>query len=493
MQNAYQSQSNPPAGSSTAGTALTPQAVQILEGRGINLELALELGLRSGRKGKLGEEILEIPYYDENGAEVNCKTRTISGEKQFYQRKGGRKCFYNLAAIAAWDKTVPLVITEGEFDCIAALQSGWAAVSVPDGAPAKEIGNLESEKYAYLSDLPKDGILILAVDNDTPGGNLLNDLIERLGRHRCRWITYPKGCKDLNDVLLNHGTTGVASVLAAADYVTTKGNYLLSELPPIPKLDGSPLGIIDVHIRRGDFSVISGIPNHGKSTYVNHMTHILATQGWITTFASFEQPPQTQHAYALRTLAAGKPAKFLTPEEFDQANAWIDAHYNFIVPDIDDDDPTFEWVLEKMEDAHFRYGSNIFVLDPWNELSDSFDRKNMTKTEYTGHAIKRLKRFANRYRAHVMVIAHPAKMKRNKDNEYDRPTLYDIADSAHWANKPDLGIIVHRDDPAGNMTAVHVVKSRYFDDIGRAGVEYQLEYDEDKKTYRQAGPLFSHM
>lgn len=493
MSNVSLSLSNQTDGSSTAGIALTPKAVEVLEARGINLELAASLGLRSGRKGRNDEQILEFPYYNEAGEEVNCKTRTITGEKNFYQKKSGRKCFYNLASIkAAHDSGEKLVITEGEFDCISALQAGYHAVSVPDGAPAKEIGNSESIKYDYLKDLPKDLIVILAVDNDAPGGNLLNDLIERLGRHRCRWVTYPKDCKDLNEVLVAFGPDGVSDVLAGAEHVATRGNYLLSELPPIPKLEGTPLGIIPINIRRGDFSIISGIPNHGKSTFVNHLTKILADAGWITTFASFEQPPQTQHSYSLRTLAAGKPAKALSSEERGAADDFIDQHYNFIVPDIDDVDPTFDWVLEKMEDAHFKYGSNLFVIDPWNELSDSYDRGSLTKTEYTGDSIKKLKRFANKYRVHVMVIAHPAKMKRNKDGAYDRPTLYDIADSAHWANKADLGLIVHREDPSGEDTSIHVVKSRYFDDIGKAGKEYTLTYNEELKTYA-VNPYFSQV
>lgn len=488
MSNVSQSQSPQQGGSSTAGTVLTQRALEILMKRGLDPDKLENLGVRSGRKGKNGEEVIEIPFYDENGLEVNTKTRTISGEKNFHQKKGGRKCLYNLPELKKWSKSNndPLVITEGEFDCIAALQAGYHALSVPDGAPAKEIGNNESVKYDYLQDIPKEANhIILAVDNDGPGGNLLNDLVERLGRHRCRWITYPKGCKDLNDVLMQGGESLVHEVLSKADYVATKGNYLLSELPPIPKLEGTPLGIIPINIRRGDFSIVSGIPNHGKSTFVNHLTKILAENGWVVTFASFEQPPQTQHSYALRTLVAGKPAKELSSEERAIADDFIDRHYNFIVPDIDDVDPTFDWVLEKMEDAHFRYGSNLFVIDPWNELSDSYDRKSMTKTEYTGEAIKRLKRFANKYRVHVMVVAHPAKMSRNKDGVYDRPTLYDIADSAHWANKADLGIIVHREDPSSNLTGIHVVKSRYFEDIGKAGEEHVLEYDSELKTYKK--------
>jgi twinkle protein len=41
------------------------------------------------------------------------------------------------------------------------------------------------------------------------------------------------------------------------------------------------------------------------------------------------------------------------------------------------------------------------------------------------------------------------------------PSLYDISDSAHWANKPDVGIIVNRPDLSANETIIKLAKVRY--------------------------------
>ena len=49
-----------------------------------------------------------------------------------------------------------------------------------------------------------------------------------------------------------------------------------------------------------------------------------------------------------------------------------------------------------------------------------------------------MKKFAKSWQVHLIVVAHPSKINRNKDGSLPVPTLYDISDSAHWYNKPDL-------------------------------------------------------
>lgn len=74
---------------------------------------------------------------------------------------------------------------------------------------------------------------------------------------------------------------------------------------------------------------------------------------------------------------------------------------------------------------------------------------------------------AAKFHVHVIVAAHPAKPARKKeDGGLSIPTLYDISDSAHWYNKADVGIVVHRD---GDETIIRVAKSRYHDQIGVPG------------------------
>jgi twinkle protein len=132
---------------------INPQAVEWLQARAIDPETASRMGIYTAGRGSDGEprpdpagNILVFPYVD-GGSEVNAKYRTL-GEKRFWQRKDARKTFFNAdilddPALERGDHA--LVITEGELDALAAIQSGFPfTVSVPDGAPSArdEQGNL---------------------------------------------------------------------------------------------------------------------------------------------------------------------------------------------------------------------------------------------------------------------------------------------------------------------------------------------------------------
>ena len=465
-----------------AGTAhkpLTLSQSEILDSRGIDLELAVRMGWRSA-PNDTGDAI-EIPYF-RDGKEVNVKTRTLSGEKRFFQVADADKCLYNLDVIKELDGK-PLVITEGEMDCMVALQCGFPAVSVPDGAPKEAIGDKETSKYEYLRDVPPSvKSIILATDGDNPGINLMNDLALRLGKHRCMWVRYPQGCKDLNDTFVKYGERGVTETFKRAQFIRIEGLYRLGDLPPIAEQQPLSVGIpaleANLRLRLGDLSVVTGIPSHGKSTMINHVTYNMASMhGWHVCFASFEQPPQTEHRRALQTLYHGCPAHMLSEQEILRADEWIHDHFSFIVP-ADDSDEWFDmrWLLDRMAAAVTQNGAKMIVIDPWNELDHMFDNHQMSLTQYVGTAIKQLKRFARRFNVHVMVIAHPAKMRKEKDGTYPIPTAYDISDSSHWYNKPEQVLVVYR--KSNGNTLLRVAKSRYHYALGEPG-DVELVYDRD--------------
>lgn len=452
---------------------LTETLIGALETRGIDGETASRLGW-SGTKQSDGREFLAIPYF-RDGVQVGRKYRTLTGEKKFLQDKGSEQCLYNLDAIKEADGAA-IVITEGEMDCAIALQCGFLAVSVPNGAPQESVQG-EGKKYAYLTDLPADGEYILAVDADQPGANLLHDLALRLGRHRCKWVRYPAGCKDLNDLYLKEGARGVGKAIREAEWLKIEGLYKMSALPPEPDYEpiDCPIDGMRMHyrIRQCDLTIITGIPSYGKTSFVNRMVANMALQhGWKTCFASFEQSPRRDHLRNLRTIFARRPAYLLPDDLRNAADAWIDDVFCFISPSLEDE-VTLDWALEKCAAAVIQYGCKMIVLDPWNEMDHEYPRE-MSLTQYTGFAIKQLKRFARKYRVHMVVVAHPAKMQKNKDGEYPIPGLYDISDSSHWNNKADIGIVVHRDEQGG---LVKVVKSRYHDIIGKPG-EVRLKFDD---------------
>lgn len=486
MTDAFPSAENLHTSFGIATTADGPEALEkFLAARGLDPETAAKFGLTaSGGR-------IEIPYL-QNGAEIFRKVRGIVEKTFSIQPAGKHLCLWNVDVLA--DETLadyPLIIAEGEFDALAAIQCGYPrTVSVPNGAP----GQRDTAKLEYLDEV--EGILrklpeiIIAADADEVGANLLHDLSHRLGRARCKWLKYPKGCKDLNDALRLFGPAGVHETVRRAQWVKVDGVHAMSELPPLPARRGYHVGIpgLEVRLRLGDMSIMTGVPGHGKTTLVNDiLCRILAGhEGLRGAIASFEQAPQTDHRRALRTWHGGRLVKDLTDAELLAADRWIDEKLLFIVPS-EDDDVTLDWLLERMTTAAVRHGCQFIVVDPWNEM-DHHKPKDMTMTDYTGFAIKQFKRFANKYQVHVMVVAHPAKMQRGKDGTYPVPTLYDVADSAHWSNKPDLGIVVYRDKDG--RTSVNVAKSRYHGEIGKPQtVDVTFSYDSGRFTVVDNGVM----
>jgi twinkle protein len=287
------------------------------------------------------------------------------------------------------------------------------------------------------------------------------------------------GERALDEIFRDHGKDALGDMVRRRQAADANLSVLrMDELPDIIEPPALQLGVpvLDDHfrIRQGDFSIITGIPSHGKSTFVNEVAGRMALRhGWSTAFASFEQRPQIDHKRNLRVFFNQKRVADQSPKELAAADHWINEHFSFIVPDKNHD-LDLEWVLGCAEDAVLKHQVRMVVLDPWNEL-DHWRPNGMSLTEYTGFAIKAFKTLATKMLVHVMVVAHPAKQRRQEDGSYGVPSLYDVSDSAHWYNKPDLGVIVHRQGPVdskGNAqpdTIIRIAKSRYHEVLGKPG------------------------
>ena len=88
----------------------------------------------------------------------------------------------------------------------------------------------------------------------------------------------------------------------------------------------------------------------------------------------------------------------------------------------------------------FSYGIRGLVIDPYNEL-DHQRHSSMSETEYVSQMLTKIKRFAQHNDVHVWFVAHPKQLQGWKG---EAPNLYDISGSAHFVNKADCGVVVHR-------------------------------------------------
>lgn len=429
---------------------------------------------------------VQFPYY--RGDEVvNIKYR--DGRKNFRMVSGAERVLYGLNDILAGS----LIVVEGEMDKLAMAEAGfWSCVSVPDGAPspgAKEY----SGKFEFLSTAEEvlEGVkkVILAVDSDAPGKVLEDELARRFGWERCYRVEWPEDCKDANDVLMKHKAHVLADLVKAAKPYPIAGVFEADDIASrirhihehgMPKTEKTGWRSLDnfYSVRAGELTVVTGIPGHGKSEWLDALVvNIANSAGWRFGIFSPENQPLEFHVSKLAEKVIGKPFAKGSPHrisesELDDCIGWVRRHISFILPD----DPTLNAILSAAKAIVYRHGIRGMVVDPWNEIEHS--RPNgMTETEYISQALSQIRNFARRNGVHVWVVAHPAKMQKEKEGGYPVPTPYDISGSAHWRNKADNCLTVYRKVSDESRTVeIHVQKIR-FKDVGRAGHMAELLYN----------------
>ncbi len=476
---------------------LGPKGAEAFQKRGIEPETAARFNVYTARKRPDGTvephesgNIIVFPFY-EHGVVVNAKFRAPG--KKFWQQKDGKSAFWNSDALddpALADGRLPLVITEGEIDALTAIDCGWPlTVSVPDGAPPV-IAELKPEEeiddrlgkfnFMYRNRERQRQVLrfIIAVDSDEPGKRLAEELVRRLGAARCCFVRYPEGCKDLNDVLMKHGADQVRAVLMEAKPYPVRGLYQLNDYPDLPDVQVFSTGFstLDQHFQlfAPSFTVITGIPGHGKSTFMTQlMINAARIHGWRSAIFTPEMSVVPHMRKQMRSMLGG---------DIRDADEWLHDHIIFldhIGHEDEDEDLSLKWLLQKAEDAVYRHGVRILVIDPWNEVEHNRTRDE-TATEYIGRAIRLLKRVSKRYNLALFVLAHPTK-EVGVGGKIRVPSLYDVDGSAHWFNKPDVGLVIHRPDCNLPQTAVHINKVR-FRGTGKVG-KVMLSFNEQTSRY----------
>ncbi|WP_315792311.1 AAA family ATPase [Bradyrhizobium sp. SZCCHNRI1002] len=448
--------------------------------------------------------ILVFPII-EGGEIVGEKYR--GPKKFFFQKPGSRQTFINGDVMddpALYDPsgTTALVITEGEPDMLTAIDAGWwHTVSVPAGAPnppkdkdqREDTDDVEGDKFWFMyhnrDRLKKIRRFIIAVDNDRNGKFLADELVRRLGASRCWFVTYPDGCKDLNQVLMEQGEDAARAVLAEAKPYPLKGIYALADYPDRPPIETYSTGwpILDTIFRPflPAFTVVTGLPGSGKSTWVMNLAFNLADQyGWKWAVFSPELPVVPQLRDKLRRIVSGVPLDKMTPPVLARVDRFINEHFVFIDFDVagdGDQDLTLEWLMERVYDALMRFGVRGFILDPWNEVEHARE-KFESDTSYINRALRTVIKFGRRHGLKTFVLAHPTKDV-GKDGKARVPTLYDIEGSAAWFNKPDFGIVVDRPNANADRTSIHIRKVR-FEGTGDKG-EVVLQFNRDNSRFEQ--------
>jgi twinkle protein len=486
--------------------------------------------------------------YRRDGKIVNAKFRC--GDKTMWQSKGGEKVLFGLDDIKESER---VIVVEGEIDKLSLDEAGiHNAVSVPDGAPppvsskptstpqrqsghvhqefnnkdgkaenknslgqsSDELG--EDKKFSYLHNcrahLDKAKEIVLAVDGDEAGRRVAEELARRLGKERCYKVQWPESCKDANDVLtMEDGCRQLQAVIADATPWPIRGlhtfNDYWSELLHYWQMGshqedvGMSTGWESLDqlykVVPGELSVVTGIPNSGKSEWLDALVMNLARQhNWIFALCSLENKVH-EHGRKLLEKFVGRPffqlsqhgssgqsfrrVQRMQEHELRRGFDWISQRFVLIRHD-DDQLPSIDYVLEVSRVAVMRYGIRGLVIDPYNEL-DHRRPQQMSETEYVSQMLSKLQRFASLHGVHVWLVAHPRQLHQYKG---DPPGLYDISGSAHFMNKADAGLVVHRnnqEEEGGRSDVVNVYVRKMRNKIAGEQGFVQLRYDRASGKY----------
>lgn len=351
------------------------------------------------RVGELKGAVL-LPFYDDAGELVMCKWRSITQKRCGVTEKNMRPALFGWQAVSPNARAI--VICEGEFDAMAFGVLGIPALSVPFGGGG-------GEKQAWIEHefdrLQRFDEIFLAMDADEEGRKATVEIIDRLGRHRCRVVELPH--KDANDCLL-HGMDSQAMwrLLAASKTqdpteLKNAGDYrdaILQAFHPTAEDKGfvTPWDKCKtLRFRPGEVTLIAGVNGHGKSEACGHLTLEAMAQGIKTCVASMEFKP---HKWLARIVRQASGVSDPTDAYIHHIVDWIErAMWVFDVSTTAKTDLLLAVFLY----ARQRYGVTLFVIDNLSKLNIDLD-------DYNGQRafVDRLTDFAKQHDVHVFLVAH---------------------------------------------------------------------------------------
>ena len=443
------------------------KAIQYINSRGIskNTLERLYVSFESHYQPALNKEVDNVVFnYYEGSKLVNKKFR--SANKKFTQISGSKPIFYNINSVLGKDI---VYIVEGEFDVLAMYEAGYKSViSVPNGANDNDDYWRNSE--IYLKDIKQ---FIIAVDNDEKGNLLRDKIAQRLGRYRCKYIEF-KG-KDANDDLIsgdlknsisNAISFPVNGTFTAKDLRDGVNNLYDNGLPETIYPKGAWFGNLKniFKVMRGQVVLPTGIPSHGKSTFVDwYVLNLIKDYSMKASWYSPEHSPMDLYETELIQKVIGRNfwndkygEKRITKNDLDLYDDW--ANEKIYLTDCEDGEtPTWKWLIGKFKEQMYNFGIDIFVVDAFNKVI--LPKGN--KLEEINNVLTKLTHFARVNNVIIFLVAHPTKMKKNEEGIYDAPTLYDVSGSSDFRNQVHAGFCIYRYFDENPRTTFTNLKTKY--------------------------------
>ena len=419
---------------------------QYLASRGISKNVVDYLDIRADKNGNIA--FLTYDPYDTLTVVNYRKPRKIE--------HGESKCWFQKDADAAdllWNmnrvnNTKPLVITEGQIDCASVVQAGYLnCVSVLKGSQG--MGWIEN-CWDWLKQFES---IIIFSDGDAPGIKMRNEIINRLGAMRCKYVEVPKELeykdtgkmvpvKDASEILQCKGEKYLLDLINQAKDIPITSVAKLSEIKELnpTQMDGFEVGIQELDrelmkIFTGGVTLLTGLPSAGKTTFLNQVVLSAMDSGYKTFLFSRELLNGMSKGW-FNQVAAGRRnmhgIRLRNGSDFyvvnDDAKVSITKFYDDMFYIYRDEEENSEDKLfESMELCATKKGLRLFVIDNLMTVQLKMETSDMNKAQTD--FMNRLIKFSMKYDVAVVCIAHPRKLQSGADIG-----LFDIAGSQNIVN-----------------------------------------------------------
>jgi twinkle protein len=182
----------------------------------------------------------------------------------------------------------------------------------------------------------------------------------------------------------------------------------------------------------GQWTVVTGIPQSGKSEWLDALLVNLAEQDdWQFAVYSPENWPAVTHLAKLVEKVTRKPfgpgpTPRMSEAEYSDAAMWVLEHFAWLDPDLKSPQELITTGLAYRKPSK-RFG---LVLDPWNTLDH--ERQGLSDTDYISTVLTDVQRMVRKSEAHCWLVVHPQKIYKDRaTGQRPVPSPYDISGSAH--------------------------------------------------------------
>ena len=452
-------------------------------------------------------------YYDSNDVLTMVKYRPSrkihKGENKCWCQKNAdtSNLLFNMNRI---NTTAPLLICEGEPDCLSAIEAGFTnAVSVPLGS-----GNFHwiEENWDWLEQF--DSIIVCS-DNDEAGQKMQKEVVYRLGSWRTKVVEVPPifeaengkkySINDLNEALYYLGKEKVLEIILNAKDSPVPGVIDFSDIQDVDldQIDGITTGIrpLDRYLMKlfqGTLNIITGINGAGKSSFINQIICQSLEQD-KNVFLFSGELPNFQTKNWLNSVLAG--------QRHIEERHWQDATYYKVSPEAKREIDEFYRgrlyiyedgrsnrmtdLLKTMEDSVRKYGTKLLILD--NLTAINLECSDDNKYNKQSELIMNLIAFAVKFNVIVLLVVHPHKIDTMRRlNKMDVQGISAIIDLAHRIislyrvsdkdkqGEPKLNGSGWRVKPIKEDVLIDILKDRM---LGYEGRSVGVYYDQPSRRF----------